>query len=85
MKVIIFVTVILLLSLLVGCSNGMIASYKAWGTDANITCYSMGKLIYQGVSHGVVNRRDDGDIYFEDKSTSRLIEISDSSCVVEHL
>jgi len=85
MKVIIFVAVILLLSLMAGCSAGKRATYLAWGTDAKVKCYSMGQLIYDGISNGVVDTRENGEMYFQDKNTRRLVEIHNSSCVVEHI
>jgi hypothetical protein len=67
-----------------GCTNADVAQLSALGSPADITCYSGGKVIYQGQSTGKVSTENQSDgWYFEDASTHRLVRVS-GQCVIKN-
>lgn len=68
---------------LVGCTNAEVAHYKALGHDAHITCYSGGRLIYDGWSSGKLRNSAGSDGWeFMDRQTGELTQAS-GDCVVK--
>lgn len=68
---------------MVGCTDGKWKQVTSIGESAKITCYSGGKVIYDGLSTGKVHAEHDSDgWYFEDASTHRLIRVSGDCLIV---
>lgn len=75
------VTILMCLSVL-GCTDAKWKKATALGSSAKVTCYSGGKVIYDGTSTGKVHTEEGSDgWYFEDKATSKLIRVS-GDCVI---
>ena len=67
---------------LAGCTNADIAQIGAYGSPADIKCFSGGTIIYQGKSTGKVSTEKQSDgWYFQDAATGKLVRIS-GSCVI---
>ena len=76
---------LLLLSLLFYGCDATIGKLKSLGMSANITCYSGGKLIYEGRSSGkVLSEKDSDGYYFKDKKTGNMLEVS-GDCKIEYI
>ena len=66
------------------CSNADMAQLFANGSDAHITCYSGGQIIYNGYSQGKVETEKASDgWYFKDKETHKLMRIS-GTCIIQN-
>lgn len=74
---------ILALLTLSGCNSSVSKIKNTWGdAPAHITCYSGGKVIYDGVSVGKPFSEEKSDGYFfTDKATNDLMEVS-GQCVI---
>ena len=76
--------IIILISLaLLGC-EAELSQWGAYLTDkpASVTCYSGGKIIYQGKSTGKVFSENSSDGYlFEDAADGKLKEVS-GDCII---
>lgn len=67
-----------------GCTDGFMGKMSAYGGSAEISCYSGGKLIYQGTSTGKVTSESSSDgYYFVDSEDDKLKEVS-GDCVIEY-
>ena len=67
-----------------GCTDADRAAIGAYGEAANVTCYSGGKVIYQGRSTGKVDHPQNSDGWqFKDARTGRFVRVS-GPCVVEN-
>ena len=67
-----------------GCSDAAWGKLGAYGDSAHITCYSGGKLIYDGESTGKVISESSSDGYFfKDKKDGKLKEVS-GNCVIAY-
>ena len=67
------------------CTDGQWGKLHAYGGSAKITCYSGGKLIYQGTSTGKIRSEESSDgYYFVDKADHRLKEVS-GNCVIDYI
>jgi hypothetical protein len=66
----------------VSCTDAGCSKLSSLGDRAKISCYSGGKLIYEGESTGKVSseRNSDG-YYFKDAEDGRLKEVS-GNCVI---
>lgn len=70
------------LFLICGCTDATIGKFKALGDSAHVTCFSGGKLIYEGCSTGKVKSESSSDgYYFQDKRTKKVMEVS-GNCVI---
>lgn len=68
--------------LVVGCKDGEWSKWEALGEPAHVSCYSGGRLIYDGWSTGAITNEGNSDGYFfKDKKTGHLVRIS-GDCVV---
>lgn len=64
------------------CTDAEREKYFSLGSEHSISCYSGGKLIYEGTSTGKVLSEEASDgYYFEDKKTGKLMEVS-GNCVI---
>jgi hypothetical protein len=67
------------------CSDATCAKYASIGNRAQVSCYSGGKLIYQGESTGKVRSEENSDgYYFKDAKDGSLKEVS-GNCVIVYL
>jgi hypothetical protein len=67
-----------------GCSDADRAQFSSNGSAGDITCYSGGKVIYQGRSTGKIQTETDSDgWYFEESGTGKLIRVS-GACVIKN-
>ena len=65
-----------------GCTDGRLKLVTALGDPAKITCYSGGKVIYEGFSTGKVHAEEQSDgWFFEDASNHKLVRVS-GDCVI---
>lgn len=68
--------------LFVGCTDGKWKKVTAIGSPAKVTCYSGGKIIFDGKSTGKVSAEEQSDgWFFEDSETNKLIRVS-GDCVI---
>jgi hypothetical protein len=76
------VLIIGLLLVATNCSSRTKASYSAWGSDAEIACFSGGVLILQGKSDGKVFQEESGSGYsWQDKASGKLLR-SNADCII---
>lgn len=81
MKANILVLTFLILS---GCTNAQKKQWTTLGSPGHITCYSGGKVIYEGYSTGKIASENQSDgWFFEDIKTGKLIRVS-GDCVLEN-
>ena len=67
-----------------GCSDAQWGKLGAYGDSATITCYSGGKLIYNGESTGkVISEKSSDGYFFKDKKDGKLKEVS-GNCVIAY-
>jgi hypothetical protein len=67
---------------IIGCTDGRYKQFAAIGDPAKVTCYSGGKVIYEGTSTGKVGTEEQsGGWYFEDADTHKLVRVS-GDCVI---
>lgn len=65
-----------------GCTDAQVGKLKALGDSAHVTCYSGGKLIYDGQSTGKVSSEENSDgYYFIDRKTGLPMEVS-GNCII---
>ncbi len=68
-----------------GCKGADLAQFKSLGSRHHITCYSGGKVIWEGDSTGNISNEAHSDgFYFRDEKTQKLVELS-GQCVVLQL
>lgn len=73
-----------LLLLLLACTDAEKAQYSALGSSGHITCYSGGKVIYEGDSTGKILTEDRSDgWFFVDAKTKNLVRVS-GDCVIRN-
>jgi hypothetical protein len=48
----------------VGCSDAQLAKLGSLGNSAEAKCYSGGKMVFHGISTGVVHNEENSDGYF---------------------
>ena len=64
------------------CTDAQCGKVTALGNSAMVTCFSGGKLIYEGTSTGLVKSPENSDGWqFKDAKTHALIEVS-GDCVI---
>lgn len=67
-----------------GCTDATISHFTSLGDEAEITCYSGGKVIYQGRSTGKVEATTQSDGWqFRDRDTRKFTRVS-GDCVVRN-
>lgn len=67
---------------LFGCSDAHVKQWTTIGSAGSITCYSGGKVIYDGKSTGKISTESQSDgWYFEDAATHKLVRVS-GDCVI---
>ena len=67
-----------------GCSDATVAQYTSVGTPGHITCYSGGKVFYEGDSTGKISTEHSSDgWFFKEKSTGNLIRVS-GACLIRN-
>lgn len=73
--------------IIVFCISGCDASFGKIaniGSSAHVTCYSGGKVIYDGYSTGKVASEENSDGYFfKDKKTRQFVEVS-GNCIIRY-
>ena len=76
-------TVIVLITL-AGCTDAGIGKITSLGGEADVTCWSGGKLIFEGTSTGkVVSEQNSDGYFFRDKKTDEFMEVS-GNCVINY-
>lgn len=66
------------------CTDADRAQWNALGDPGDITCYSGGKVIYEGRSSGKIATEDHSDgWFFKDAATGRLVRVS-GDCVIKN-
>ncbi len=79
MKKILFVCLVLALS---SCTDAKRGKLFSLGDSASVTCWSGGRLIYDGFSTGKVSSEKNSDGYFfKDREMGKMIEVS-GNCVI---
>ena len=69
---------------LIGCTDAARKNLTTLGSPATVTCYSGGKVIYDGVSTGKVVTESQSDGWrFVDSATNKLIRVS-GDCVIKN-
>lgn len=80
-KLLLFVAVAVSLA---GCTEAGWSKVTSFGVAASVTCYSGGKVIYEGRSTGKVSSETHSDgYYFRDSRTQKLMEVS-GECVITY-
>lgn len=75
---------IILLLTLTGCTDANMKQWTTLGSSGHITCYSGGKVIYDGYSTGKIASELQSDgWFFQDMKTGKLIRVS-GDCLVEN-
>lgn len=74
----------ILLIMLSGCTDAGLKQFTTLGSSGHITCYSGGKVIYDGYSTGkIASEKQSDGWYFEDLKTGKLIRVS-GDCLIEN-
>ena len=76
-----YLLILLALAALLGCSDAEMASFGALGDEAQVTCYSGSKVIFQDTSTGKVAQLDGDGITFKSKSTGAYVRAF-ADCIV---
>lgn len=80
----IFGVIILLIIIIVSCTDATISNVTSLGSEAHIRCYSGGRLIFEGDSTGKLQTVSNSDGWqFKNKQTGKFIRIS-GDCVIEN-
>jgi hypothetical protein len=67
-----------------GCTDARIAEITSLGSPGEITCYSGGKVIYEGKSTGKIASEEKSDGWlFKEESSGKLIRVS-ADCVIKN-
>jgi len=76
--------ILMLLIVVTGCTDVERASWSAYGDSGEITCYSGGEIVYQGVSTGRIGTVNNSDGWeFKDSVTGKFVRIS-GTCVIKN-
>ena len=76
------IIIYLICFVMVGCTDAKWKKVTTLGESAKITCYSGGKVIYDGMSTGKIHAEEQSDgWYFEDSATHKLVRVS-GDCVI---
>lgn len=79
-----FVYSLIVATAFAGCSDASIAQLGALGEPGHITCYSGGKVIYEGRSTGkIISESQTDGWFFMDDSTKSLVRVS-GDCVIRN-
>jgi hypothetical protein len=77
-------SIILAAILTLGCTDTKRASIAAYGSSAEVTCYSGGQVVYKGHSSGRVESTQNSDGWeFKDDSTGKFMRVS-GDCIVSN-
>lgn len=77
-------SLLVILTILVSCSDAEMSKIGSWGSSAKIKCYSGGLVIYDGHSTGkVISEANSDGYFFRDKGDGNLKEVS-GNCVIEY-
>lgn len=69
-------------SAVIGCTDAQTAKFTALGSAGHITCYSGGKVIYEGDSTGKIGTEEHSDGWFlKDAKTGKLVRAS-GDCII---
>jgi len=80
-KVLVIVSIAFILS---GCSDAAQSLVGSVGESGHITCYSGGKVIYEGTSTGMIKSESQSDgWYLNDAATNKLVRVS-GDCVIQY-
>lgn len=64
------------------CTDAELQQYRALGDSGHITCYSGGKVIYDGGSTGKIATESGSDgWFFKDANTGKLVRVS-GDCLI---
>ncbi len=75
--------VIFICFLVIGCTDAKWKKVTVIGNPAKVTCYSGGKVIYDGMSTGKLHAEEQSDgWYFEDAETHKLIRVSGDCLII---
>jgi hypothetical protein len=67
-----------------GCTDARIGHIMVLGSQADVACYSAGRVIYEGRSTGRVESESQSDGWvFEEEGTGKLIRIT-ADCVIKN-
>jgi hypothetical protein len=67
-----------------GCTDASWSQIGAYGSSGKITCYSGGKVIYEGASTGKIATEEHSDgWFFKEANTGNLIRVS-GDCVIRN-
>lgn len=81
MKILILLSFVVLAT---GCTDAALSNIGSLGSPADISCYSGGKIIYQGRSTGKVATVQNSDGWeFKDAATGKFVRIS-GQCVIQN-
>lgn len=84
MKTLILAVAICFVAILSGCTDATMAGWESLGSAGHITCYSGGKVIYDGESTGKIATVTQSDGWeFKDKQTGRFVRVS-GQCVIQN-
>lgn len=68
----------------VACTDASRAQLGSMGTAGHITCYSDGKVFYEGDSTGKISSENNSDgWFFKEKGTDSLIRVS-GACLIRN-
>ena len=68
----------------IGCNDDELQKVLSLGNEADIECYSGGKLIYKGTSTGKVSSAENSDGYFFKEKGSGLLKEVSGNCVITY-
>jgi len=80
-KVLLLIAVSLLM---LGCTDASMSRISSYGNSAKITCYSGGKIIYEGRSTGKIKSETSSDGYFFKDASDNLLKEVSGNCVIAY-
>lgn len=78
MRYILAISAILILA---GCTDAERASFGAYGSEATVTCYSGGQVVFETKSTGKVQALEADGFAFRDKNTGKFVRAF-ADCII---
>lgn len=76
--------IIISILFLIGCTDTEKAAFSALGNSGTISCYSGGRLIFEGSSTGKIGTVSSSDGWeFKDRETGKFIRVS-GDCLIQN-
>ncbi len=76
-----YILAIAAILILAGCTDASRASFGAYGSEAKVTCYSGGQVVYEATSTGKVQSLEADGFAFRDKASGKFVRAF-ADCII---